>query len=76
VAGARVLWRWQRSRDGVLHESLREAVSDAEGRFAFSGHAAVPHRLQVSADGYRPATLMVPATQAEARIRLDLADGL
>jgi hypothetical protein len=70
VAGAAVTLMWRRQDQGVLHESAREAISDANGRFAFSGHAAVDHQLRVIADGYQPLIIQLPAQTTGSELTL------
>ncbi|MDA3935188.1 MAG: carboxypeptidase-like regulatory domain-containing protein [Gammaproteobacteria bacterium] len=70
IGGANVLWRWELRQDGLLHESMRNAVTDANGRFALSGFSAVPHQVQISAPDYSPLQTVVQADQAQAEFTL------
>jgi len=70
VGGAKILWRWQSRQDGLLHESMRNAVSDSNGRFALTGFAAVPHELRILAAGYAPLQTTVPASQSSGEYTL------
>ena len=70
VGGAKILWRWELRQNGLLHESLRNAVTDSNGRFALSGFAAVPHELRITAAGHATLQTTVPAAQAEGEFTL------
>ena len=70
VGGAKILWRWELRENGLLHESMRNAVTDSNGRFALSGFAAVPHELTITAAGYAPLQTTVPTAQAEDEFTL------
>lgn len=63
VGGAKILWRWQSREHGLLHESMRNAVSDSNGRFALSGFADVAHELRITAPGHPSLQTMVSAGQ-------------
>jgi len=70
VAGAAVTLFWRRQDQGLLHESSREAISDTNGRFAFTGYAAVDHQLRVIADGYQPLITPLPAQTSGSQLTL------
>lgn len=70
VAGATVNLLWRRQQQGLLHESAREAISDANGRFAFTGHAAIEHELLVQAAGYRQLRTSLAAQTTASELRL------
>jgi len=70
VGGAKILWRWELRQNGLLHESMRNAVTDSNGRFALSGFAPVAHELRITAAGYAPLQTTVPAAQAEGEFTL------
>lgn len=69
AAAVRLSWRFKEG--DVNHQSIRNTVTDADGRFGFSALGAEPHSLYVDAPGYSPRTLMQTPSGAAAVIRLD-----
>jgi hypothetical protein len=55
AAGASVTLHWTGGAESAQSSSYRTAVTDAEGRFAFTELGPGEHRLQVNAAGYAPA---------------------
>ncbi|GAB4125447.1 MAG: hypothetical protein Tsb0027_24460 [Wenzhouxiangellaceae bacterium] len=70
VAGAVATLLWRRQDQGLLHESARTAISDANGRFAFSGHAGVDHELRIAAEGYQPLITALSAQTTSSELTL------
>ncbi|MDA3935190.1 MAG: carboxypeptidase-like regulatory domain-containing protein [Gammaproteobacteria bacterium] len=70
VAGARATLHWMLRAGGLLHESLRQALTDENGRFAFTGLGASAHTLTINAPGYLPLEMTIPAARSEADVEL------
>lgn len=61
VGNARVGLSWVSRAGGITHESLRQSITDDEGRFRFSGFGPGERTLIVNADGFEPARITVSA---------------
>ena len=70
VPGATATLLWRRQHQGLLHESARTAISDASGRFAFTGYADVEHELRVVADGFEPLITALPTQMSSSELTL------
>jgi hypothetical protein len=69
VAGANVTLSWTQRQPPLLHESLRQSVSAADGGFLFTRLGAVPHQIIVQAPGFLRAELGA-ATGGRVDVRL------
>ncbi len=70
VAGARLTLAWSLHAQGLQHESSRQAIADANGRFAFTGYAAVDHSLRIQADGLQTLTVGIAAAMSSNEFNL------
>lgn len=71
AATLQLVWRFKEG--DVTHQSIRNTVSDASGRFLFGGLGQTPRSLYVSASGYRSQTIQVQAGVTITTVRLDPA---
>jgi hypothetical protein len=73
IAGARLTLTWFQARSEIQSTVYREAVSDAQGRFRFTGIAPGQAAFNAAARGFRDRSVRRELTGGDEEIRIELA---